>query len=383
MKKGNVLVIGNSGTGKSTLINAVLGSDVAKTGWGIGGTSKHLSIYENDAISFRLIDTIGFEPNFLKAHQAINAVKKWSKESVKEGNEENQINVIWFCVDGTSSKLFPKTIKELSKATSMWPSVPVIVVITKSYSVPDRERNIEMIHKAFAMQKGYSKNLHKIIPVVASTYVLNDSAFAAPEGIAELIDATNEVMPSGIKASEKDIAAFKISRKRALAQSVVATATVSGVVVGAVPVSFPDAFILQPIEVVEVNAIAKIYGIKNDEDSKLFLDSIVKVGTVSTVAKTVISSLRSIPGINLAASVVNAVIAGSIVAGLGEGIIYAFEQVYLGNKSVKDVDWVTKILESRLSSEFFDKVKNALGKLTENASKEEILKVIKEILGIA
>jgi len=38
---------------------------------------------------------------------AINAVKKWSKNAIKEGKENSDINVIWFCVEGTSSKLFP------------------------------------------------------------------------------------------------------------------------------------------------------------------------------------------------------------------------------------------------------------------------------------
>lgn len=33
MEKGNVLVIGNSGVGKSTLINSILGEDCAKIGW--------------------------------------------------------------------------------------------------------------------------------------------------------------------------------------------------------------------------------------------------------------------------------------------------------------------------------------------------------------
>lgn len=83
MERGNVLVIGNSGVGKSTLINAVLGENVAETGWGTKATTAKLDIYESKDIPFRVIDTLGFEPSFLKETQAINAVKKWSKESAK------------------------------------------------------------------------------------------------------------------------------------------------------------------------------------------------------------------------------------------------------------------------------------------------------------
>jgi uncharacterized protein (DUF697 family)/GTP-binding protein EngB required for normal cell division len=310
MERGNVLVIGNSGVGKSTLINAVLGEEKAETGWGTKGTTKELAIYTSEKIPFRIIDTLGFEPSFIKEFKAINAVKKWSKVSAKEGHEDNQINVIWFCVEGTSSKLFPKTLKDLSKATAMWETVPVIVVITKSYSVPEREQNIEMVNNAFAKQQRYSKNLRKVIPVVASTYVLNDNAYAAPEGITELIDATNELMPEGIKAGEIDIAAFKLNRKRAMAHGITGVSTTAAVVVGAVPIPFPDAIILTPVEVALVNAIAQIYEISKNEDSKQFFNSIVEVGTVSMAAKAAINALKLIPGVNLGASVLNAIIAG-------------------------------------------------------------------------
>lgn len=376
VQRGNVLVIGNSGVGKSTLINAVLGNDYAKTGWGTEGTTQELQIYESGTIAFRLIDSAGFEPSAIKEARAVRAVQKWSKESAKAGKEDTQINVIWFCVDGTSSKLFEKTIRNLSKATSMWPSVPVIVAITKSYSVPDRQKNIDMVHKAFAAQKKHPVNLCGVIPVVASTYTLNDTAYAPPEGIVELINKTNELMPEGIRASVKDIGQFTLNRKRAMAQSAVAVATLSAVVVGAVPVPFSDALLLGPIELAEVNAIAKIYGIKNDEESKRFFNSIVEVGTVGVGAKAAISALKAIPGINLGASIINAVIAGGIVAALGEGSIYAFEQIYLGNKTTADIDWVTKIMESKLTSTFVEKLKSALEQLSDGASKDDIVKVI-------
>ncbi len=376
MERGNVLVIGNSGVGKSTLINAVLGEQKAQTGWGTKGTTEELEIYESDQIPFRIIDTVGFEPSFLKEQKAINAVKKWSKDSTKDGNNDNQINVIWFCVEGTTSKLFPKAIKDLSRATAMWESVPVIVVITKSYSVVERERNIEMVNQAFAKQKRFQKNLRKIIPVVAEPYVLNETAYAPPEGISELIDTTNELMPEGVKAGAKDIAAFQLSRKRALAHGIVGVSAAAGVVVGAVPIPIADALILSPIEVAEINALSRIYGIAKNDASKQFFNSIVEVGTVSTAARMVISALKAIPGINIGASVLNALIAGSIITALGEGTIYAFEQVYLGKKSIADIDWVKKVIESKLSEQLVERIKTAAGNLNENSDKKQIAQLV-------
>ena len=376
MERGNVLVIGNSGVGKSTLINSVLGDNCAVAGFGTSGTTSRLEIYESNEIPFRIIDTIGFEPSWVKEMKAIHAVRKWSKASSKTGQEDTQINVIWFCVDGTSRKLFPKAIKDLSHATSMWPSVPVIVVITKSYAIPERSENIEMVHNAFAQQKRYSKNLKAVIPVVAQTYLLNDTAYAPPEGITELIDATNALLPEGLQAAQADIANFKLNRKRMLAHGIVGTATASAVVVGAVPISFPDALILSPIEVGELNALAYIYGIKNDDAAKKFLNTIIDVGTVGAAAKAAISALKAIPGINLGISVLNAIIAGSIVAALGEGSIYAFEQVYLGKKSAEDIDWVRKVIESKLSGKFIEKVTDILQQIADNTDLQTIAKEI-------
>lgn len=384
MNKGNVLVLGNSGVGKSTLINAILGTEKAKTGWGSSGTTSRLELYEptKSDIPFRLIDTIGFEPGFIKQQRAIHAVEKWSKQSAKKGHKDNQINVIWFCVEGTSSKLFPETIKALTRAASIWKSVPVIVVITKSYSTPEREQNREMVYNAFASQKKHGANLKKVIPVVAKTYQLNDDSFVAPDGISELINATNELLPEGFQAAKSDLSKFILRRNRFLAQSVVAAATVAGVTIGASPIPFSDAALLAPTELGEVRAIAGVYNIGKDEDSKLFLDSIVKVGTVSTAAKAIISALKAIPGVNIAASVINAVTAGVIVAALGEGSIYAFEQVYLGNKSTKDIEWVTKLIEGKLSLKISETIEPIMNKLKDSTDKSDIMKVISEIVSL-
>lgn len=285
---GNVLLIGNSGVGKSTLINAVLGEDAAVTGWGTEGTTKELKIYGDENDPFRVIDTIGFEPSYLKEERAVRAVRKWAKESAKKGNENTQINVIWFCISGTSRKLFDKTIKALVRATSFYKSVPVVAVITKSYSLPEREENIQLVKKAFSEQRR-PINLKGIVPVVALAYKINDEITVQPDGITELIDATNSLMPEGFREAANDLAVYKLNRKRSFAQSVVGLSVAGGAAVGAIPIPFPDALILTPIETAEVNGLASIYGISKSDKGKHFLNSIIEVGTVSAGAKQIIN----------------------------------------------------------------------------------------------
>ena len=126
MPLGNVLLIGESGVGKSTLINAVLKREETEVGFGMTGTTQRMEIYEGEGLPFRVIDTIGFEPTFFRKTKAINAVKKWSKDSAKkkknetEDQEDKQIHAIWFCVEGTRRKLFYDTIKSMLRAPPRW-----------------------------------------------------------------------------------------------------------------------------------------------------------------------------------------------------------------------------------------------------------------------
>lgn len=352
--KGNVLVLGNSGVGKSTLINAVIGDDIAKTSFGTRGTTEELAIYGSPSVPFRVIDSIGFEPSPIKSLRAIHAVRKWSRLSAQEGNENSRINVIWFCVDGTAAKLFPETIRNFSNSIAMWKSVPIIAVITKSYSQADRARNIEMVRQAFRGQR-VERNLRAIVPVVAQTFVINETAFAPPEGITDLIDATMRAMPEGMQGGARDLMQFKLTRKRVLAQGLIGASVAAGATVGAVPIPIADSLVLSPLELAELNGLARLYGIDKREDSKQFLDSIVQVGTASVVAHSAISAIKAIPGINIAASVLNAIVAASIIAALGEGAVLAFEQVYTGQRSIRDIGWVQHLMAEQFGEGFLGK----------------------------
>ena len=365
VEKPNVVVIGNSGVGKSTLINSLFQSYVAETSIG-EATTKQLRVYGSEGLGFRIIDTIGFEPGLLNQSKAISAIRKWSRDSIKNDDATHQINMIWYCIDGTSRKMFKKNIDMLAHATSVWKSVPIIVVITKSYSKPERAENVRMVYNAFKNHKKLSENLKAIVPVVATTYKIDTdlNINVTPDGLGELLTETVKFLPEGVNASIVDKNYFYLNQKRAMAHSVVGASALAGLTVGLVPIPFPDGTILTPLEVGEIKSLSKIYGVEFDKNTEL-IQTIINAGTAGIIAKTALNAIKAIPGLNIAGDVLNGIVAGVIVAALGEGSVYIFEQIYTGQKSVTDTEWVKKFLDSKVASGLAGNINNIVKEYTD------------------
>lgn len=88
---------------------------------------------------------------------------------------------------------------------------------------------------------------------------------------------------------------------------------------GAVPIPMPDALVLVPIQHKLALEIGKNYGMSRENDrANQIGEIIVRTGLTTTLAKTILSALKGIPGLNIAAAVLNAVVAGVMTAVVGE-----------------------------------------------------------------
>lgn len=357
--KANILVLGTSGAGKSTLINTVIGKEVAKVRSGQHGTEE-MHPYVSDDLNFQLIDSRGFEYNFWNTKKAVKDMKSWLKAGLKD--DKPRIHMLWFCVDATSKRFTKQTIKTVEEVKKEWKDVPIIVVLTKSFFIAEDQENIEMVKETFVKVAKKTGMPLAIIPVLAQP---PKGENIVSRGIEELIQITEANLDDAVKASDEAVKKYDLKCKKMKAQTLTIGAATSGAVVGAIPIDFPDATILTSLETVLITGIARIYKLDQSDDfTKKIIGRIVEAGTVSMIAKAAINKLKLIPGIaNIAADVLNAIVAGVIVFGIGEASSIIMEKIYLGNIDQDNLDWVNMIVEGTMGS--------VIKKVTDEIEKQE------------
>ena len=79
--------------------------------------------------------------------------------------------------------------------------------------------------------------------------------------------------------------------------------------------------------------------------------------------------------------ILNAIVAGSIVAAIGEGSQIIFEQIYLGNKSITDTEWVKNLMETTMGKTIAGNV-DEIVHILQNKGKigmSDVLVIIKKV----
>uniref|UniRef100_N2A599 G domain-containing protein n=1 Tax=Eubacterium plexicaudatum ASF492 TaxID=1235802 RepID=N2A599_9FIRM len=213
LPKANVVIAGVAGAGKSTLINAIFGCELAKTGMGRPIT-REIKVWENDDVPVRIWDTMGLELSDKQVKNTINAIKGVIAGKNESKDPFDRIHAIWYCIQAVGSK-FQKTesdfIKELSGL-----GVPFIIVLTKCIS-KKTDDNFEGIVKDILKNDGCDNM--PIVQVLAKDWEIDEGLPVIPsKGLEKLVDVTTENLEGYIYDSF--ISAQTISKllKRELAE---------------------------------------------------------------------------------------------------------------------------------------------------------------------
>ena len=328
LKQLNIIVIGKSGVGKSTLINSLFRGDFADTGLGRPVTQEIRKIVKSD-YPLSIYDTPGFE---LSSDQQDN-VKDEVIKLISEGYSSNDINktihCIWYCINVGANRTFDSSevewLKEFSEKNKN-SKVPIIVVLTQS--VP-RKKALEM--KNHVEQENL--DICKVVPILAQDMDFDEEYVAKSFGLDTLINVMSEVLPSELQDTLQNIQKVSLEAKKKHARAAIATAVTASFGEGFAPIPFADAFLLVPTQVAMISAITVIFGLEiNKAFLTAFVTSTLGSGSATLIRITIVSNiLKFFPGIGTGVGgAISGTTAGLITTALGEAYLLLMEQIYKG-----------------------------------------------------
>jgi len=328
----NLVIFGKTGVGKSTLINAIFGQDVAQTGIGEPVT-RGSSLYLDQVGYLGIVDTQGLEVG--KDNREILSDLNAAIKGMRKMPQSDQLHVAWYCVRGMDRR-FEDTEAEFVRRLDEL-GLPVILVLTQVPRRPegaaDRESPEGGVHPEAAELA--DKIAARGLPIVSGrpflTYAKADPFTGQPAyGLTEVLDATFRVAPEGVHGALVVAQEIDQGRKAKEAQRHIAIAAASAAAAAASPIPFSDAAMLVPIQLAMMARIAQIYKIHFDRAALMAIASATAATTAGRATFT--GLLKMVPGAGtVAGGMIGAGVATSYTYAMGQAWLVVCQRVALGH----------------------------------------------------
>ncbi|MGZ0712119.1 GTPase (plasmid) [Coraliomargarita sp. W4R53] len=320
----NLAIIGDSGVGKSSLVNAVFGRDWAKVGMGLPVTRGVQ--YYHDA-SLGIWDIEGFEiGSRVSPRDQLNSHLR----IISERPAREQISIVWYCVESHAARLTPAAIEMIRALDAA--GLPVVLVLTKVDWVKNRITGTRTVahdlENFVTWLNEPHDNGHPIdIPYerVILTSTRDKHGKGTGHGLGELVAETLALSPDDEKDAFRIAQRLNLPWKRELARPVITSAAGLAAAAAATPIPIADAVALAPIQLGMMGRIATIYDL--ELKSMMSAGALAQLGVQFTGQALARSFIKLIPG---AGSVISASVAFALTAATGEAWMRLCEQVHTG-----------------------------------------------------
>jgi uncharacterized protein (DUF697 family)/GTP-binding protein EngB required for normal cell division len=303
----NILIIGQTGVGKSTLINAVFRKRLAEERTGRPVT-KVVQRFEDPNVPVTLYDSKGVELGASK-NRVIRDFKRIISKSRKAAPEQH-IHLLWYCMDAGQTRVQDYDI-EIIRALA--DEVPVVLVFTQTIDDDRADALAQTVRDAdLPIESG------EPVRTLAQARRIGGQTLQ-PHGLEELVRITNELLPEAVRRAFINAQGVVLDLKVDQSRVVVVGATAAAAAAAAAPIPASDAMVLKPIQLGMLAGITVIFGLDlSNDQAKALLKSLICQGGLEKAGKKLVKELaKHVPGGN----VVNATVAAALTGALGEAYI--------------------------------------------------------------
>lgn len=328
LKKLNIIVVGKSGVGKSTLINSLFRDKIAETGLGRPITTEIRKIEKKD-YPMAIYDTPGFELSEGQQAKVKEEIIELIHKGLATGDINNAIHCIWYCINVGGNRTFDQTeinwLKELIEKNKVT-KVPIIVVLTQACPKTKGKQMQTLVEKE-------NLDIIKVIPVLAQDMDFDGEYVAKAYGLDQLVDIMSEALPEELQDTLQNVQKASLKSKKKRSRAVVAAASAVAFGEGFIPIPFSDAAVLIPTQITMIASITTNFGMNISKSVIMsFISSTIGTAGTTILGKSMVSNLfKLIPGVGTG---VGGMISGStaslLTTALGEAYIKFMEMIYKG-----------------------------------------------------
>lgn len=334
----NILVLGLTGVGKSSLINAIFGEETAKAGAGAPVTQfiEKYALEAEESIPISLYDSPGCEID--KGPAFLADIRNFLKKQRQSGIE-GQIHIAWYVVSASGARFQDFEVKIIRSLQDE--NIPVIIVLSQC----DRASRKEIDGVTEEINNYGFEKVYTILEISASPL----EVFKIPPfGLDELVEKTSENLPKVL--SEAFIAAqiANVKSKRIIAQGYVLAGAASCFAMGFLPFPFITAATAVGAQATLWNQIGALYKLNKIKGQSQILKDIVF--SRDAIVSFAIASVADF----FTATIVGALIAGGTAATfifvVGISLTATYEEI-----AIKETKGISKRKIEQILQEIFRK----------------------------
>ena len=310
----NIMILGRTGVGKSSLINRIFNTQIAP----VSATTPKTQEFDYYGgkeynLAVNLIDSKGYEINDdgqtseNSKHSFIEKVK--NEISWRAKKEDSRIHIIWYCISVSEHRVEPIDTELITTLSNLQETKGRVAVILTKCDQDDSKGS-----RAAEMKKAIKKNARFLDSSIFEVSTDPNYPLELNKMVSWSIEALDdEDLKDNFIASQY----INLDEKKNRAKKYINTAVMAAAAIAFSPIPFSDAALLVPTQLTMITGIINTYGIQS---LATISEGVVGNIIISTMGKSLASNLiKMFPGLGtLFGGMVNAVVATSITKAIGD-----------------------------------------------------------------